>query len=112
MSKLFGAPSLPGHWVAEESGELLMFPALADGWSKRTPYRGHRRALAAVPAYNALGTGWPGAERERVEKGAVEARYLLRLPATLDASVRRAAEAEGVSLADWWRLAATERLKW
>lgn len=60
--KLYACRTSPCHWVAEdEEGRLQMFYAWAAGtWPERKAYRGHREALIEAPAYNAIGTGWPG----------------------------------------------------
>lgn len=42
----------------------------------------------------------------RPSQGLTEARFLVRLPAELDAEWRSAAAREGVDLAEWWRRAA------
>lgn len=108
---LYVAKLLPEHWIATDGGKLVMWPARQDGWAARSPYVGHKRALSEVPAYNAAGTGWPELERARAHRGSVEATYLLKLPAELDQRVRDAAEADGLSLAEWWRQAAIARLQ-
>ena len=55
---LYYTASLPAHWVARDGKRLVMFPAAADGWRRRSPYRGHVSALLVAPAYHAFGTGW------------------------------------------------------
>lgn len=57
-NSLYYTPSLPSHWITREGDGLVMWPAEADGWSRRTPYRGHATALIEAPTYNAKGTGW------------------------------------------------------
>lgn len=53
----------PSHWVGEDDeGRLWRWPAEADGWSEREPYRGDVSALMEVRPGYAIGTGWPGLE--------------------------------------------------
>jgi hypothetical protein len=50
----------PLVWVAEDAtGQLFVFEAQQDAWSKRIPYEGSRNALTPTKPYNAAGTGWP-----------------------------------------------------
>lgn len=37
--------SMPNHVVIDHDDGLWIVPIIPDGWSKRTPYRGHRQAL-------------------------------------------------------------------
>lgn len=59
--RLYDPAGLPGSWVVENetTGELWIVPAVADGWSRRTPYRGHRAALRPAPGYCFMGLGVP-----------------------------------------------------
>lgn len=59
-AKLYQAPQMPLHWIAEDEGRLVFWPALGDGWEQRKPYRGHKRALVECDPLMATGTGWPG----------------------------------------------------
>lgn len=59
---LYALNVTPEHWVgSDDQGVLWLFPARADGWSARVPYRGHAEALRATEAWWAYGTGFPAA---------------------------------------------------
>lgn len=59
--KLYDPAGLPTCWVVENetSGELWIVPAVSDGWTRRTPYRGHTASLREVAGYNFIGLGVP-----------------------------------------------------
>ena len=60
--KLYTCKQAPLEWVGEDTdGKLYLFDSTSTGWANKRPYKGHKRALAEAPAYNATGTGWPGA---------------------------------------------------
>jgi predicted HicB family RNase H-like nuclease len=50
------------------------------------------------------------AERQRAPKGSVGVKFLLSLPAELNEAARVAAEREGLSVTEWWRRAAVDRV--
>lgn len=50
------------------------------------------------------------AERQRAPKGSVGVKFLLSLPADLSDAARAAAEREGLSVTEWWRRAAADRV--
>lgn len=51
------------------------------------------------------------AERQRALRGSIGTAYLLKLPDELSEQVRRAAKRAKLSLAEWWRQAAVEKLE-
>ncbi len=109
--KLYAAPQLPEHWIAEDPvhrGALVTFPARADGWRDRSAYKGHRRALREVPANNAIGTGWPGVPEGRPPRAGEAATKRIALRCTTAEHERWSAAAakEGRELGDWLRAAA------
>ena len=59
--RIYDPAGLPTAWVIEneDTGELFIVLAVADGWHKRTPYRGRREALRAICGYNFIGLGVP-----------------------------------------------------
>jgi hypothetical protein len=106
MATLYASKLLPLHWIAEDdAGELVMWPAEAGGWARRTVYKGHKRALQTVNAALAYGTGWvgsPGRGRPaRVKGDAADERITLRLTAG-ERTAWEAAAGER-SLGDWVR---------
>lgn len=52
-----------------------------------------------------------GQEVARAAPGTQDAAYLLRAPRELLDAAKARAQQEGISLAEWWRLAARERLR-
>jgi len=65
--QLFECRSLPRAWVVREEtsdgDRYWIVPAVADGWSRRTPYRGHLAALEPAPGYCWMGIGIPSIRR-------------------------------------------------
>jgi hypothetical protein len=55
---LYVSPTLPTHWIAREGHQIVMWPAIPDGWAQRTPYVGPTRALTPCDGIEAAGTGW------------------------------------------------------
>lgn len=60
MLTLYRSSSLLSHWVAHSEGlGWVMFPAKADGWSERKPYRGETAGLMRIPQRLGFNTGFP-----------------------------------------------------
>jgi hypothetical protein len=54
---------MPGYWIGEDHGALMVWPVERGGWAKRTAYTGGKRQLEEVEPALARGTGWPGGGR-------------------------------------------------
>lgn len=50
--------------------------------------------------------------KRRAPKGGVEARLLLKLPAALAKMAKQTARMEGMSVSEWWRQAARDRISY
>lgn len=48
--------------------------------------------------------------RTRAPNGSDQARVLLRMPADMDKLVRHSAKKRGITVSEWWRQAAIDRL--
>jgi len=109
--KLYSVASLPEEWVGEDpdAGGLWIFGARPNGWAARRKYVGHKRALVAVGAHNAVGTGWPGHGRSGSQSRQVTVVSVSVAP-ELAARVDVAAEAEGVTRSAWVRAAIEAKL--
>ncbi len=109
--KLYAVATLPGEWVGEdpEAGGLWIFGARPNGWEGRRKYVGHKRALVAVGAHNAVGTGWPGHGRSGSQSRQV-AIVSVSLPVADVARVDAAAAADGSSRSAWVRAAIEAKL--
>ena len=60
MLELFRSSLLLTHWVAHSEGlGWVMFPAKANGWNERKPYRGETAGLMRIPQRLAFNTGFP-----------------------------------------------------
>gem|GEM_PF-6046867 len=109
--KLYSVASLPEEWVGEdpEAGGLWIFGARPNGWAARRKYVGHKRALVAVGAHNAAGTGWPGHGRSGSQSRQV-AIVSVSLPIADVTRVDAAAESAGVTRSAWVRAAIEAKL--
>jgi hypothetical protein len=111
--KLYRSKEHPDHWVGvDKHGSLLLFPSKIRGWQQRTPYIGSRAELEEVSAMLARGTKWPGAigGKTRDPSGKPSRIVGIRVTDAEREAWQRAADARGVSLTEWLRLAATEML--
>lgn len=103
---LYVAKQLPTHWIAEEDGKLVAFPAQQNGWNERRTYRGHRKGLRQVPNYSGYGTGWPHATRKtasgptQAEEDRKAVQVKLRLAPAIADELRKLAEARGQSISE------------
>jgi len=60
MLTLYRSSNLLSHWVAHsERLGWVMFPARANGWSEKKPYRGDTAGLMRIPARLGFNTGFP-----------------------------------------------------
>jgi hypothetical protein len=52
---------LPMAWVIENetTAELWFVPAVADGWERKVPFRGHRQSLRPTEGSAYIGLGVP-----------------------------------------------------
>ena len=63
MLELYRSPVLLTHWVAySEALGWVMFPAKANGWRERKPYRGETGQLMRIPPRLGFNTGFPHPE--------------------------------------------------
>ena len=111
--KLYRSKEHPDHWIGEDKhGALLLFPSKIRGWASRTPYTGSRAELEEVSAMSARGTKWPGAigGKTRDPSGKPSRIIGIRVTDAERGMWQRAANARGVSLTEWLRVAATEML--
>jgi hypothetical protein len=110
--KLYRSREHAGHWVGEDKhGALLLFPAKTRGWVSRTPYVGSRNDLEEVSPMLARGTRWPGAVGGKArDPGGKPSRVVLGIRVTEDEreTWQRAADARGLSVTEWVRVAANE----
>lgn len=104
--KLYRSKEMPGHWIAEDHGALMIWPAEHGGWAKRTAYTGGKRQLEEVPRAMARGTGWPGGGRgpaPRAASGVPSKTIGLRATPDEHDKWRRAAKKREQNLAGWAR---------
>ena len=60
MLKLYRSSKMLSHWLAHSEGlGWVMFPARANGWKDRKPYRGDPSGLMCIPARLGFNTGFP-----------------------------------------------------
>lgn len=104
-TKLYFSRGAPLHWIAEDEGVLVMWPAEDNGWEHRRPYRGHRRGLEEVQAYNAHGTGWPGLEAKSRLSPGESTHVQFRCSAAVRLAVLSRAETEGLTEREAWEAA-------
>jgi hypothetical protein len=63
MFKLYRSPLLLTHWVAHcDALGWVMFPAKANGWTERKPYRDGTERLMRIPPRLGFNTGFPHPE--------------------------------------------------
>lgn len=100
---LYTCPQYPGRWIGtDEHGTLVHWPSSVGGWTARTPYLGHRRALTAVDAAEARGTGWPGggAGRRRLTGSETGRPLTIRLDNTRRSALGALARKQGQTPSD------------
>ena len=94
----------PGHWIAEDHGALMIWPAEPKGWTRRHAYTGSKRGFEEVPPAMARGTGWPGAGRGPAPRAGVAAGTTgLRATDAERARWKQAADKRGQPFASWAR---------
>jgi hypothetical protein len=102
--KLYTRAAMPDYWVAhDESGALMLFPALDRGWEQAAPYRGSKLRLVEVHPRNAIGTGWPGVGRGRPPRSDTAATERLELRITADERAAWERAAGDAPLSVWLR---------
>jgi hypothetical protein len=105
MLRLYRPRDIPDHLVGEDrAGALLLFPATARGWAKRTPYTGPKKALDEVKPSEGRRTGWPGAigGKPRSETGKPSA-HSIGVRVTDDERAAWEHAAGDMRLSDWIR---------
>lgn len=105
--KLYRSKAHPDHWIGEDRhGALSLFPAKPRGWASRTPYVGAKHDLEEVSPMLARGTRWPGAigGKARDPSGKPSVRVIgIRATEAERETWQQAAEARGITLAEWTR---------
>ena len=114
MLKLYRSKEHADHFVGEDQhGALLLFPAKARGWMKRTPYVGSKRGLEEAAPALARGTKWPGAigGKPRAANGQPSKPLTIRATDDERAAWQRAADERHVRLTAWARETLNEHVR-